>query len=833
MIFKKYLYYVALLASVCLLVVFRSGVWAGVNDRFSEIELGDSGNTANVIILPEITAAPTGNPVSGKGWIYNLSGTYYFEDDSGSQTPLAAGSTAWDDIGNPDANGSITFSTYTSMQTGASTAANQWTWKDTGAFGDIAIVSIEQDTGNATDGKLLQLKMTDTDVDFLSLYRGSELFKIDSSGVITAGAVAIDYTDFDVSADGVVTLAPDGSPAAIVVLSPSAAATTGFDASDADLTNAISIGANAISGTNFSVNGAGVVNSTGLDLAEGNITNGGTAAFDQINADAGALALGTGAETIAVSSTNWTVSGAGAVQTTSTLDVDGNANLGDTTAGSDVTIGNSTGNIAMTSDNADITLTDTTDNAFQLVNSGGAVLMDVDLGATDQITIGSGAEHVVVDSDNIDISNAGAITGATGVSTSGALASTGTFDVDGNANISDTTAGADVTMGNSTGNVHVAGDSIQLSGTDATDNVFQVQNASGSVVYIDLDLGAADALTLGNAAGTTAITSSDWGIGTTGNMTGIGDVGSNGLYTFTGSAAASDAFKVDVQDSATGQYFVVDAGPWLGTAGEGAALDFTSDSAATAEAGTVIRVKLQGTGADAAAIDGKAIYLEDEAASTAGSYLVNIDSANNGSLHATAGEVLFEDAAPLKFEGATADAFESELDVIDPTADRTITLPDYSGNTPLVIANSQTQTDASGVGAATDVTGSDLSIADGWFTAGKALQWTAYGTSDGSGGAAMSLALNVDGSQFGIVELTTGQSDDWFLDCRLNEHTGTANQKILCTLQAQGESSVVEYDVDTTNFNDGGATTVKLVANTNHANDHIYVESVEIRTWEK
>ena len=42
----------------------------------------------------------------------------------------------------------------------------------------------------------------------------------------------------------------------------------------------------------------------------------------------------------------------------------------------------------------------------------------------------------------------------------------------------------------------------------------------------------------------------------------------------------------------------------------------------------------------------------------------------------------------IKFEGATANAFETTLEVTDPTADRTITLPDASGT--VVLANSST-----------------------------------------------------------------------------------------------------------------------------------------------
>ena len=43
------------------------------------------------------------------------------------------------------------------------------------------------------------------------------------------------------------------------------------------------------------------------------------------------------------------------------------------------------------------------------------------------------------------------------------------------------------------------------------------------------------------------------------------------------------------------------------------------------------------------------------------------------------GELLIGNAGSLAFEGATADAFETTVAVVDPTADRTITLPDRTG----------------------------------------------------------------------------------------------------------------------------------------------------------
>jgi len=47
------------------------------------------------------------------------------------------------------------------------------------------------------------------------------------------------------------------------------------------------------------------------------------------------------------------------------------------------------------------------------------------------------------------------------------------------------------------------------------------------------------------------------------------------------------------------------------------------------------------------------------------------------------GELLFSNTGTLVFEGSTNDAFETTLAVADPTADRTVTLPDLTGTVAL------------------------------------------------------------------------------------------------------------------------------------------------------
>lgn len=94
-----------------------------------------------------------------------------------------------------------------------------------------------------------------------------------------------------------------------------------------------------------------------------------------------------------------------------------------------------------------------------------------------------------------------------------------------------------------------------------TSNAFEIPTSSGTITFSRQDAGTvtvqtadnnADAaavyraggtgaLTLGASTGTTAITSSDWAIGTTGIATGLGAITSNGLITTTGGLTVTGA----------------------------------------------------------------------------------------------------------------------------------------------------------------------------------------------------------------------------------------------------------------------------------------------------
>ena len=90
---KRLIKIMGILALVC---VFTASAFAGMEDRFSDIELKQAPD--NYIEFPEITA-PSGNPTSNYGWLYvkdnSGTSTLYFEDDGGTVTAMAPSATAW------------------------------------------------------------------------------------------------------------------------------------------------------------------------------------------------------------------------------------------------------------------------------------------------------------------------------------------------------------------------------------------------------------------------------------------------------------------------------------------------------------------------------------------------------------------------------------------------------------------------------------------------------------------------------------------------------------------------------------------------------------------
>ena len=93
----------------------------------------------------------------------------------------AGGATAFDDIGDPDAAGTVAFTTYAQTLTSTKTDGDMLTISGLGNFGDVSVVRIESKTGNPTDGTVLEVVSHDANVDPLVVSSSAQ------AGVLTVG----------------------------------------------------------------------------------------------------------------------------------------------------------------------------------------------------------------------------------------------------------------------------------------------------------------------------------------------------------------------------------------------------------------------------------------------------------------------------------------------------------------------------------------------------------------------------------------------------------------------------------------------------------------------
>ncbi len=497
--------------------------------------------------MPEITA-PTGNPPANYGWLYvkDLAGAsaLYFENDAGVVVNLAGGSaTAYDDIAAPDANKTLAFTTFTSLWTGTSTAADQWVFSGRGNFGDVSVVRIEQSTGNPTDGTVLEVVSADTDCDALLVTANSvNVLKVNGAGTLTITGVTGITGDTTVTGNLAVT-----GTMYMSAVAPSVATTTLL--LDGKTTGGVNIGSLSTGGITLS-RSTTLADGTDLLVGEGTVT----IDNDQIN------------ETALTITSDATTTG-GAISITSAATTGGTAisiTANDLTTGDAIYIASSAAGM-------------TTGNFVNFYN-GAATVFKVGLygattiagnASTDILTITAGDIQVTAGDIDLDL---------------------GIITIDNTADEGNT-----IKRNNATGTAAV----LEIEQTHAT---------GGKALLLDQK-----STTVGHYA--LDITSS----------------GATQIH-FTANGAAGSGMLYDATDAWTGQAFVIDAGPWLGTLNRGV-IDFRSDSAATAEVGSVVYIKMQGTAADAAAIDGKGLYIEDEAGATAGSYLVKLDTKSNTALH--------------------------------------------------------------------------------------------------------------------------------------------------------------------------------------------------------
>lgn len=121
-----------------------------------------------MIEIPEMSA-PSGNPPANSGWLYCKdkagASALYFENDAGSVSEIAVTATALDDVGDPDAAGTVACTTYAQTLTSTKTDGDMFNIQGLGAFGDVSVLRVEQKTGNPTDGTVLEVVAADDNVD--------------------------------------------------------------------------------------------------------------------------------------------------------------------------------------------------------------------------------------------------------------------------------------------------------------------------------------------------------------------------------------------------------------------------------------------------------------------------------------------------------------------------------------------------------------------------------------------------------------------------------------------------------------------------------------------
>lgn len=171
----------------------------------------------------------------------------------------------------------------------------------------------------------------------------------------------------------------------------------------------------------------------------------------------------------------------------------------------------------------------------------------------------------------------------------------------------------------------------------------------------------------------------------------------------------------------------------------------------------------------------------------------------------------------IQYEGSD-DASETTIAFADPSGDRTITFPDYSGGVPVVVSQDMTSHSANN----TTTDGTSVTIPAGVFAAGKSMRFTLSGTCVGAN-AAKSVILYIDNAA--ILTLTTDGADvgDWQATFIMAEHTDLAHQKVMGTVtMGDGVEHITDYATDTTDFS--GAITVKTQVVSGNAGDTIVQE---------
>ena len=408
----------------------------------------------------------------------------------------------------------------------------------------------------------------------------------------------------------------------------------------------------------------------------------GTAHIDTLDVDVNATVAGTLGITGAVTGSS-TIQGTTITATTAFVpDASDGAALGTTSLEfSDLYLAD--GAVIGLGDDQDVTLTHVADtgillnstnkiqfnDASQFIHGSSATVLS--LGATDEIDLTATAIDI---NGTVDLSSTLAVTGKitadAGIDidnfnidgTTIALSS-GDMTLDGAADIILDAGGDEVIFKDGSTNVgHVSMDSDNLtikSLVSDKDMLFQGNDGGSGITALTLDMSAAGAAAFNSTVTATGFNAGD------GNITNVGDI-------------AVDSISADDTDI---NIAVTDNSATAFTVKQGSDAYLIVDTANSSESVSI------GTG-----ISGTAVTIGHSTSEvTIGDNLTVAGNLTVTGTQTVVDTVTMNAANALVFEGATADDHETTLTIVDPTADRTINLPNQSGTLPLLAAVSTTQ----------------------------------------------------------------------------------------------------------------------------------------------
>ena len=232
-----------------------------------------------------------------------------------------------------------------------------------------------------------------------------------------------------------------------------------------------------------------------------------------------------------------------------------------------------------------------------------------------------------------------------------------------------------------------------ITSVGSDDLVYVADTSDGGSTYASKKVTKANFLSeyITTAAATTLATNNETHIDNMATLTGMAK-DSTGLGTFTGSTIsdASD-IKTALQD--------------LETAVEGAqAGSAVADRTKTETDSTNATRYVTFVGDDNGSATAETVFTDAGITYNPSTNTLSVGNLSVAGTTTTVDTVTMQAANAIVFEGATADDFESTLTIIDPTADRTIKLPNVSGCVPVLAADSA---------VAISATPAELNVLDG------------------------------------------------------------------------------------------------------------------------